>query len=82
MLCRLLLTGIIVTHKKENNKCQQCNLNNYFQCAPKHLLTPFFFKEKNPLKVSLSVLGAAKTESGYNTHCKLLCSAMIDACAK
>ena len=34
------------------------------------------------MKVNLSVLGAAKTESGYNTRCKSFCSAMIDACAK
>ena len=34
------------------------------------------------MRVSLSVLGAAKTESGYNTRCKSFCSAMIGACAK
>ena len=34
------------------------------------------------MKVSLSVLGAAKTESGYNARCKSFCSATIDVCAK
>ena len=41
----------------------------------------FFFKEKK-MKVSLSVLGAAKTESEYNTRCKSFCSAMIGVCTK
>ena len=34
------------------------------------------------MKVILSVLGAAKTESGYDTHCKSFCSAMIGSSAK
>ena len=34
------------------------------------------------MKVGLSVLGAAKTESGCNTHWKSFCYAMISACAK
>ena len=34
------------------------------------------------MAVFLSVLGAAKTESGYNTCCKSFRSAMIGACAK
>ena len=34
------------------------------------------------MKVSLSVLGAAKTESGYNTRFKSFFSAMIGSCAK
>ena len=41
----------------------------------------FFFKEKK-MKVSLSVLGAAKTESEYNTRCKSFCSAMTGGCTK
>ena len=34
------------------------------------------------MKVSLSVLGAAKTDSGYNTLCKSFCSATIGTCTK
>ena len=65
MLCRPFLVDIVVVHKKKNNKCQYCDLNNCFQCAPKHLLRFFFVKK---MRVCLSVLGAAKTESGYNTR--------------
>ena len=48
-------------------------MNNYFQCAPKHLLIPFF---KGKIKVFQSALGATKTESGYNTRCRSFCSAI------
>ena len=34
------------------------------------------FKDKKKIKVCLSVLGAAKTESRYNTRHKSFCSAM------
>ena len=34
------------------------------------------------MKVNLPVQGAAKTERGYNTHCKSFCFAMIGASAK
>ena len=50
------------------------------QRATKHLHT-YFFKRKK-IKVCLSVLSAAETESGYNTHCILFCCAMIGAFAK
>ena len=40
------------------------------------------FKDKKKIKVCLSVLGAAKTESRYNTRHKSFCSAMIGACTK
>ena len=42
-------------------------MNNYFQCAPKQLLTQFF-KEK-------SLCYAAKTENGHNTRSISCCSA-------
>ena len=34
------------------------------------------------MRVCLSVLGAAKTESGYNTRCKSFCFVMIGTYAK
>ena len=34
------------------------------------------------MRVCLPVVGAPKTERGYNTRCKSFCSAMIGACAK
>ena len=34
------------------------------------------------MKVCLSVLGAAKTERGYNARCKSFFSAMMGACTK
>ena len=34
------------------------------------------------MKVCLSVLGAAKTERGYNARCKSFFSEMIGACTK
>ena len=52
-------------------------MDNYFQCASKNVLT--FFQKK---KICLSVLGAAKTKSGYNTCCISFCSAMIGICIK
>ena len=52
-------------------------MENYFQGTPKHLLKSFFLT-----KVCLSVLGAAKIKSGYNTRCMSFCSAMTGTCAK
>ena len=46
------------------------------QCAPSYV---FFIKEK--MRVCLSVLGAAKIESGYNARCISFWSVMVGACA-
>ena len=51
------------------------HLNTYFRLF-------FFFKKRKKMRVCLSVLGAAKTERGYNARCISFCSAMIGACAK
>ena len=34
------------------------------------------------MKLSLSIVGTAKIESGCNTRCKSFCSVMIAPCAK
>ena len=69
MHCRMFLVDIVIVHKKANNKCKIYDMNNYFQCTPKHFLTSFF---KVKIKVCLFLSEAVKTESGYNTRC-ILC---------
>ena len=63
-----------------SNNNQTITRTTTFNAHLNTYLRLFFLLRKK--KVCLSVLGAVKTDNGYNARCMLFCSAMIDTCAK